>query len=167
MVADNDQAVGKLVEAVSHSPDWKSTVVFVLEDDAQNGADHVDEQRSTLYVASPYAKGGVVHARYSTAGVLRTIETILGIPPLSAYDAGAAPLDEAFVATPDLRPFDALPPAIDLEAKNGKTAYRASDSDKLDFAQADKVEDGTLNDILWGAVKGARSARPAVGWFSP
>ncbi len=165
MVADNDQAVGKLVEAVSHSPDWKSTAIFVLEDDAQNGADHVDEQRSPLYLASPYARGGLVHASYSTASVLRTIETILGIAPLSAYDAGAAPLNDAFVATPDLRPFDALAARIDLDAKNGKTAYRASDSDRLDFAVADKVEDGTLNDILWGAVKGPHAAHPAVGWF--
>lgn len=167
MVADNDQAVGMLAAAVSHSPDWKSTAIFVLEDDSQNGPDHVDEQRSPFYLISPYAKGGIVHEHYSTSSVLRTIETILGIAPLSRYDAGAAPLASAFRDTPDLTPFDVVAAQTDLEAKNKATAYRAADSDQLDFAHADEVDDGTLNDILWGSVKGDRSARPTVGAFTP
>lgn len=155
MVADNDQALGLLVETVSHSRDWASTAIFVLEDDAQNGGDHVDESRSTLYVASPYAAGGTLHQHYSTSSVLRTMETILGLAPLSPYDAGAKPLTEAFRADADLRPFERLAPQIDVDAKNASTAYRASDSNRLDFSQADRNDDGTLNDILWGSVVGS------------
>jgi DNA-binding beta-propeller fold protein YncE len=166
MVADNDQAVGMLAAAVSHSRDWSSTAIFVLEDDAQNGPDHVDEQRSTLYLISPYAKGGVLHEHYSTASVLRTIEMLLGLEPLSPYDAGAAPLGDAFRAKPDLRPFDLIAPQTNLDAKNTRAAYRANDSDHLDFAHADDADEGTLNDILWGSIKGANSPRPNVGAFT-
>ncbi len=151
MVADNDRAVGLLVDTVSHSADWASTVIFVLEDDAQNGQDHVDEQRSTFYLASAYAKGGVQHEKYTTAGVLRTIEIMLGMKPMTPYDAGARPLTDAFADTPNLTPFDALPAQTDLDAVNAKTAYRAADSARLDFARADAVDPATLNDILWGA----------------
>ena len=165
MVADNDLAVGKLVEAISHSPDWSSTAIFVIEDDAQNGPDHVDEQRSTFYLASPYAAGGVQHAMYTQASVLRTIEVLLGLPPMSAYDAGAAPLSAAFTATPNLAPFDALPAQIDVRAKNGATAYRAADSARMDFAHADHVDEAELNDILWHAVKGVRATPPPYGAF--
>ena len=165
MVADNDLAVGKLVEAISHSRYWASTAVFAVEDDAQAGPDHVDEQRSTLYIASPYAAGGVQHAMYTQASVLRTIEILLGLPPMSAYDAGALPLTAAFRATPNLRPFDALQPHVDLNATNAKTAYRAADSRRLDFAHADRADAGELNDILWHAVKGARATPPPYGLF--
>jgi YVTN family beta-propeller protein len=160
MVADNDLAVGKLVEAVSHSADWSSTAIFVVEDDAQNGPDHVDEQRSTFYLASPYAAGGLQHAMYTQASVLRTIEILLGLPPMSAYDAGAAPLTAAFTATPNLTPFDALPPQVDLRAKNGATAYRAADSARLDFARADAADAATLNDILWHDAKHFNASAP-------
>jgi hypothetical protein len=165
MVADNDLAVGKLVEAVSHSPDWSSTAIFVLEDDAQNGPDHVDEQRSTLYLASPYAAGGLRHEAYTQASVLRTIEILLGLPPMSAYDAGALPLSAAFTATPNLAPFDALPARIDVKAKNGATAYRAADSARFDLAEADRVDDAVMNDVLWHAVRGARATPPPYGRF--
>jgi hypothetical protein len=166
MVADNDDAVGRLVDAVSHSPDWPHTVIFIIEDDAQNGPDHVDEQRSTFYLASPYAAGGVQHDFYTQASVLRTIEIILGLPPMSTYDAGAAPLSAAFVARPNLRPFDALPETIDVHAKNARSAYRAADSARLDFALEDRVDDATFNDILWHAVKGARATPPPYGAFA-
>jgi YVTN family beta-propeller protein len=166
MVADNDLAVGRLVDAVSHSADWASTAIFILEDDAQNGPDHVDEQRSTFYLASPYAAGGVQHASYTQASVLRTIEILLGMPPMTPYDAGARPLSAAFRATPNLQPFDALPARTDLDAVNPKTAYRAADSARLDFAQADRVDDGTLNDILWHAVKGPSATPPPYGLFT-
>ena len=164
MVAENDEAVGKLAQTVSHSPDWKDTAIFVLEDDAQNGADHVDEQRSTFYLISPYAARGVHHLTYTTAGVLRTIELILGMPPLTPYDAGARPLDAAFTDTADLRAFDALPAHIDTEALNAKAAYRARDSARLDFSREDAAPDGELNDILWHAVKG-NVPPPASGAF--
>ncbi|MDB5043656.1 MAG: beta-propeller repeat-containing protein [Candidatus Eremiobacteraeota bacterium] len=160
MVADNDLAVGKLVEAVSHSADWKSTAIFVLEDDAQNGADHVDEQRSTFYLASPYAAGGVQHAAYTQASVLRTMEIVLGLPPMSAYDAGARPLSDAFTAAPNLAAFDALPAQYDVRTKNAATAYRARDSARMRFDVADAADETALNDILWHAVKGAGAAPP-------
>ena len=165
MVADNDLAVGKIVDAISHSPDWASTAIFVVEDDAQDGPDHVDEQRSTFYLVSPYAAGGVQHAMYTQASVLRTIEILLGLPPMSAYDAAARPLTAAFRESPNLQPFDALPAQIDLDAKNGKTAYRAADSARLDFAHADRADAAELNDILWHAVRGARATPPPYGLF--
>ena len=165
MVADNDLAVGRLVDVVSHSQDWGSTAIFVIEDDAQYGGDHVDEQRSTLYLASPYAAGGVQHEAYTQASVLRTIEILLGLPPMSAYDAGARPLSAAFTNTPNLAPFDALPAQIDVKAKNGATAYRAADSARLDLAHADRADPAALNDILWHAVRGAHATPPPYGRF--
>ena len=167
MVADNDLAVGKLVEAVSHSADWASTAIFVVEDDAQNGPDHVDEQRSTFYLISPYAAGGVQHAMYTQASVLRTMEIILGLPPMSAYDAGAAPLSAAFKAAPDLTAFDALPAQTDVRLKNGETAYRASESARFDLSGADRVDPGTMNDILWHSIKGRSATPPPFGRFAP
>ncbi len=162
MVADNDRAVGELVMAVSHSTDWKSTAIFVLEDDAQNGADHVDEQRSTFYLISPYARGGVQHLTYTTASVLRTIETILGLPPLTPYDARARLLTAAFRTTPDLGTFEALPEAVDTDLRNAKTAYRAADSARLDFRREDAAPAAELNDILWHAVKGRAGTDPGA-----
>ncbi len=107
------------------------------------------------------------HAAYTQASVLRTIEILLGLPPMSSYDAGARPLSAAFRTTPNVQPFDALPARVDLNAKNASTAYRAADSARLDFAEADRVDDGTLNDILWHAVKGARATPPPYGAFVP
>ncbi len=164
-VAQNDIAVGRLVDTVSHSPYWTSTAIFIVEDDAQNGPDHVDDQRMPAFVISAYATGGVLHAHHSTAGVVRTIELLLGLPPLSAYDAAALPLTEAFGRPADLRPYDALPEATDLHAKNGATAYRASESARLDFSREDAVPTATLNDLVWHAVRGARAAPPAYGDF--
>jgi len=149
-VAQNDLAVGRLIETVSHSPYWRDTAIFIVEDDAQNGADHVDAQRMTAYVASAYAAGGIVHRRHSTAGVVRTIETILGLPPLSVYDASAATLDDAFGMSgkPDLRPYVALPARVDLSATNTATAYREHESAAMDFTREDAVPEAAFNDIL-------------------
>jgi len=165
MIADNDLAVGELVDIVSHSADWKSTAIFILEDDAQNGPDHVDEQRSTFLLISPYTMGGVQHLNYTTSSVLRTIETILGMKAMTPYDAGARPLDAAFTNRPDLRPFSAVSARIDMQAKNVATAYRASDSAAFDFAREDQVPDDVLNDILWHAVKGVATKTPSYGAF--
>ncbi|MDQ2909135.1 MAG: hypothetical protein M3R44_07285, partial [Candidatus Eremiobacteraeota bacterium] len=151
--AQNDLALGRLIEHLSHSHHWRDTAVFVVEDDAQNGPDHVDAQRMTAYVISAYSRGGVVHAHHSTAGFLRTIELLLGLPPMSAYDAAALPFYDAFTTTPDLRPYDALPQRTDLNARNTRAAYRARDSAHLDFSHEDAVPDATLNDILWHAVR--------------
>lgn len=165
MVADNDLAVGKLVDAVSHSADWASTAIFVIEDDAQNGPDHVDEQRAPFLLVSPYAAGGVQHAMYTQASVLRTIEVLLGLAPMSPYDAGATPLDAAFRSTPDLRPFTALAAQTDTKAKNGKAAYGSALSARMVFSEADQVDDATLNTVLWHAIKGARATPPPYGQF--
>ncbi|MEO6991472.1 MAG: hypothetical protein ABI346_04205 [Candidatus Baltobacteraceae bacterium] len=164
-VAENDVAFGQLVAVVSHSPDWKDTAIFAIEDDAQNGPDHVGAQRTTLYLASPYAKGGVHHAHYSTAGVLRTIELILGLPPMSVYDASARPLYAAFTDTADVRAYDALPPRVDLEARNARAAYRAALAARLDLDHADAVDDATMNDLIWHAVRGAQAPLPRFGRF--
>ncbi len=158
-VAINDSAVGKLVNDVSHSVYWRSTAIFILEDDAQDGPDHVSDQRSTFYVASPYAKPGVHHEHYTTAGVIRTIELILGLKPLSIYDASALPMYAAFDRHADLRPFDAIAPKIDVDAINLKTAYGAHTSAALDFSSPDETNPALLNDIIARAVHNVRSLR--------
>ncbi len=164
-VAQNDLAVGRLVDTVSHSPDWKDTAIFIVEDDAQNGPDHVDDQRMPAFAVSAYAPGGVLHAHHSTAGIVRTIEILLGLPPLSAYDAAARPLDDAFGPTADLRPYDALPETVDLKARNGTNAYRAALSARLDFSREDVVSEATLNDLIWHAVRGPNAKTPQYGAF--
>lgn len=148
MVADNDNAVGTVVDAISHSRYWRDTAIFIIEDDAQNGPDHVDEQRTTLFVVSPYARPGTHHAHYTQSSINRTIELILGLAPLSTYDAGARPLYAAFQSKPDLRPYDAIPAKIDLDERNAKTAYRASESARMDFSKPDRAPEAALNDSI-------------------
>ncbi len=154
-VAQNDLAVGKLIDAVSHSPYWRDTAIFIVEDDAQNGADHVDAQRMPAFVVSAYSRGGIVHRHHSTAGFVRTIETILDLPPLSVYDATAATLADAFVpgGKPDLRPFTALPARVDLGATNTATAYRARESAAMDFSREDAAPEAALDDIVAHAAR--------------
>ena len=153
-LAQNDWAVGRLVEDVSRSPYWKSTAIFILEDDAQNGPDHVSDQRSTFYIASPYAKRGVYHEHYSTVSFVRTMELILGLPPLSAYDTVARPLYDAFgTSAANGGPFIAVKPGIDLRARNTKAAYGAAVSAKLDFSKPDAADSRVLNDVIAHAAK--------------
>lgn len=159
MVAQNDRAVGLLVDAVSHSKYWKSTVIFALEDDAQDGPDHIGAQRSPFYVASPYALPGVHHEHYTTAGVLHTIEIILGLRPMSIYDQTALPLYAAFGLHRNLRPFVAVMPAVDMNARNVRTAYGARQSSKLDFSEPDATRPAILNNILAHAVHNVGSLR--------
>jgi YVTN family beta-propeller protein len=132
-VATNDYAVGLIVAAISHSRIWRSSAVFITEDDAQDGADHVSDQRTTLYIASPYAKGGLIHQHFSTVSVLRTIELFLGMKPLSTYDTLAVPLYAAFGSTAHLQPFDTIPPRVSITARNSKVAY----NDHLDLSRPD------------------------------
>jgi len=161
-VADNDQGVGMLLEHLSHSPIWKESVVFVLEDDAQNGSDHVDAHRSPVYVAGPYVKrDAVVHGMYSTSGVLRTIELILGLPPMSQYDAAAMPLFECFTATPNLTPYNLKPAQVDLEKRNIAVNKSSKISETFNLANEDKVPDLLLNEVIWKGVKGEDSVMPA------
>ncbi len=147
-VAQNDHAFGRIVDIVSHSPYWAHTAIFAIEDDAQNGPDHVDNQRTTFYLASPYAASGVHHARYSTTSVVRTIELLLGLPSMSIYDAVAPPLYDAFTLTPDLHPYSVISPQTDDTMKNERTAYGASASERMDFTHADAADPRVLNDIL-------------------
>ncbi|MEO6914129.1 MAG: bifunctional YncE family protein/alkaline phosphatase family protein [Candidatus Baltobacteraceae bacterium] len=152
-VANNDYAVGRVVEAVSHSRFWRSTAIFALEDDAQNGPDHVSNQRSTFYIASAYARPGVYHAHYSTASVLHSIELILGLHPLSIYDMSALPMYAAFGLTPSRPPFNAIKPAVSLTETNQPTAYGARLSAKLNWSEPDAVDPHILNAILEHSVK--------------
>jgi DNA-binding beta-propeller fold protein YncE len=148
-IATNDWVVGQLVEAISHSRYWKSTAVFILEDDAQNGPDHVSDQRSTFYVASAYARGGIDHSHYSTVSVLHTIELMLGLPALSVKDATASPMYRAFVTAPiNAGPFNSVKPSVNLDAINSQTAYGSAKSSRLDFSRPDAVDPRVLNDIL-------------------
>jgi YVTN family beta-propeller protein len=162
-VASNDLALGRLVEAVSHSSLWKETAIFVIEDDAQNGPDHVDAHRTAGLAISPYTKRNALDStQYSTVSMVRTMELILGLPPLSQYDAAARPMFESFGDSPDLRPFDHEEARADLGAINTKLAYGADRSSKMDFSDVDLADDFELNEILWRAVKGADAPVPAA-----
>ncbi len=160
MVADNDLALGLIVERLSASPAWPSLALFVLEDDAQNGPDHVDAHRSVLLVASPYARRDAVDSTfYTTASVLRSIEQILGLPPLSQYDAGATPLWNAFARRLDATPFAHLPNTWSLDELN-PTAFRSRIPTR-DLAEADEADEMELNREIWESVHPG-SAPPPV-----
>jgi len=160
-VASNDVALGKIVEAVSHSSVWKETAIFVIEDDAQNGPDHIDSHRTIGLVISPYARRGHLDSTmYTTASMLRTMELILGLPPLTQYDAAATPMFESFTDKPDLTPYTALPARIDLNAKNPATAYGAARSAQMDWSEYDRIDEDALNRILWHSIKGANVPYP-------
>ncbi|HVS37970.1 MAG TPA: alkaline phosphatase family protein [Gemmataceae bacterium] len=160
-VASNDLALGRLIEAVSHGPLWKETAIFVIEDDAQNGADHVDCHRTVGLVVSPYTKRGAVDStQYSTVSMVRTMELILGLEPLSQYDAAARPMFPSFTDKADLKPFDAEKARIDLTEVNTKKTYGAERSGKMDFSDYDLADDCELNEILWRSIKGADAPLP-------
>ena len=155
-VADNDLAVGMFVDYLSKSPVWKESVVFVVEDDAQNGADHVDAHRSTAYVAGGFVKRNFAdHTMYSTTSMLRTIELILGIAPMSQYDAAATPMWRCFSETPNLSAFQSVPAQTDITEKNTAMNEWQRRSDKFDLTKEDAVPDLEFNIVLWHAVKGA------------
>jgi YVTN family beta-propeller protein len=161
MVADNDFALGRLVEAIAGSVYWKDSAVFVVEDDAQAGPDHVDSHRSVLLVASPFAKRGFVDRTfYTTSGVLRTIELILGLSPMSQYDAAATPMYNAFVGTPSLTGYRRSEPRVALDERNPATAFGAAASLAMDFSAEDRAPELLLNDIVWRSIRGAFSPMP-------
>jgi DNA-binding beta-propeller fold protein YncE len=161
MIAENDTALGRIVEAISHSVYWKESAIFVLEDDAQNGPDHVDAHRSPGFVISPFVKRAAVDSTlYSTSGMLRTMELILGLPPMSNFDAAATPMYGAFQATPVLTPFTARPARMDVTEKNAIGAWGAAASAKMNMAEADLCPDLELNEIVWRSVRGAHSPMP-------
>ncbi len=162
MVADNDVALGRLVEIVSHSRFWPETAIFVLEDDAQDGPDHVDAHRSVLLVASPYAKHGAIeHARFSTTSVLKTIEQILGLPSLTYFDDRAPSLLVDFQQQLVLEGYTALPAGVSLNEVNPSNAPGAKQSARWDFSHPDRAPERELNRVIWQSVKGAGSEPPA------
>ena len=165
--ADNDLAIGRLVEAVSKSRFWATTAIFILEDDAQNGPDHVDAHRSPAYVISPYTRGrGVDSTMYNTTSMLRTMELILGLRPMTVFDASARPMWNAFANQPDTRPFAALPARRALDERNPrKQTADARRSAEFDLAEADRIDDDEMNAILWHAVKGTEPPAPVRSFW--
>ena len=161
MVAENDLAVGRLIEIISHSAVWKDSAVFILEDDAQAGPDHVDAHRSPALVVSPFSRRRAVDSTmYSTSSMLRTMELILGLPPMSQYDASASPMYNAMQATPDPAPYTRRPARMAIDEKNDVLAYGAEASSRMDMSAADLAPERELNEILWRSIKGARATVP-------
>jgi len=169
-VADNDLALGQIVEAISRSRFWPETCVLVIEDDPQNGWDHVSGFRTTAYVASPYTRrGATVSTQYNQTSLLRTMELMLGLPPMNQLDATATPMTDCFTNTPDFAPFTAVPSNIPLDQMNPdpkqvsdpllrKHAYASA---RLPLDQIDQCPEDLLNRILWHAMKGSQAAYPA------
>ncbi|MEU0969192.1 glutaminyl-peptide cyclotransferase [Streptomyces sp. NPDC005917] len=162
MVADNDLAVGRIVDAVSHSKYWKDTAIFITEDDAQNGPDHVDAHRTTSLVVSPYTQTGKVDSTmYSTVSMMRTMELLDGIGPLTQFDAAATPMTASFTEKPNHTPYTAITPTQSLDEQNAATAPMAAQSAKMNFSGADLAPEQELNKAIWESVKGAGSNMPA------
>lgn len=161
-MADNDLALGRIVEALSQSPFWRDTVVFVLEDDSQAGADHVDSHRSPFLAISAYSRAGTVHRFANTTDVVAAIEDILGLGRMSKYDYFSRPLSDLFTDTPDLTPYKAINPQIDIKEQNAAKGAAARMSEGLDLSAADRVNDAVFNQILWTMIKSSKSAPPGV-----
>jgi hypothetical protein len=161
MIAENDVALGRLVEAISKSRYWKQSAIFVLEDDAQNGPDHVDAHRSVALVISPFARRRAVDSTlYTTSGMLRTMELILGLPPMSQYDAAATPMYGAFRREADPSPFTHRKARFPLDEMNDPAAPGAKESAAMNFTEADRTPELELNEILWKSVCGSDSSMP-------
>jgi hypothetical protein len=162
-VSDNDLALGKLVDAVSHSKDWGSTAIFVIEDDAQEGPDHVDAHRTIAQVISPYTQTGKVDPTfYSQVSVLRTVEQIVGLAPMTQFDAAATPMLNSFTDTPNMTPYTAVVPSQDPHEKNPVTAPHFSMYASLaDAATAVDQNESLENQGLWASVNGYDSPMPA------
>ncbi len=152
--AENDYSVGLVVDAVSHSKLWPSTAIFIIEDDAQNGPDHVDSHRAPAWVISPYTHVGAVDSTmYNQTSILRTMELIVGLRPLTHFDAAARPMFGSFSQQPDTRPYTVIQPKRSLTERNAGNAVGAAASARMDFSNADLVDDDELNAVLWRAIK--------------
>lgn len=162
MVADNDLALGRVIEAISKSKFWPQTAVFVIEDDAQNGPDHVDAHRVVALVISPYCKRNFVDSTmYSTSSMLRSMELILGLQPMSQFDAAATPMYNSFQSRSDVRAYSHRMPSVDMNAKNTEAAWGAQLSEKFDLTKEDAADDLLFNEVIWRSVKGPNSKMPA------
>ena len=165
--ADNDQAVGMIAEAISHSKAWGSTAMFVIEDDAQNGPDHVDSHRAPVYVISPFTQRGAVDSNmYNQTSVLRTMELAVGLRPMTHFDAAARPMFAGFSRQPNLKPYTALPPTSSVTERNPGKAVGAAESARMDFTQEDRADDDELNSILWRAIKHTEPPAPTRSVFT-
>jgi len=165
--ADNDYGLGMIVEGLSRSKFWPSTAVFVVEDDAQNGPDHVDSHRSPAFLLSPYTHTGKIDSTmYNTTSVLRTMELILHLRPMTHFDAGARPMINAFSQQANLTPYQVEKPRIPLDTKNPGNSPTAARSARMDFDEADKIDDDELNDILWLAIRGTDPPAPVRSFFT-
>jgi YVTN family beta-propeller protein len=160
-MADNDLALGRMIEALSKTRFWKSTAVFVLEDDAQNGSDHVDSHRSIMLVISPWSRGGIMHRFTNTTDVIATIEELLKLGTMSQFDHFGRPLRDFWALNPDSSPYTALVPAVSLDERNPRVGIGAEDSKKLALDKEDIADEELFNRILWRAIKG--EARPWPG----
>jgi YVTN family beta-propeller protein len=160
-VANNDWAIGQLVDRVSHSRYWAETAIFVIEDDAQNGSDHVDARRTVGLVISPYTKRKFVDSTmYTTSSMVRTIELLLGLPPMTQFDAAAMPMYASFDVRPELAPYTHVSPQVDVNARNGANAPGAKQSLLMDFSDYDRTPMFALNEIIWKSVRGEDSEMP-------
>jgi hypothetical protein len=169
-VADNDLALGRIIEAITHSKFWKETCIFVTEDDPQAGLDHVDGHRTVGFVISPYTKRGTVTSTYySQINMVRTIENILGLPPMNQLDLTADPMLDCFTNKPDYTPYKSVKNNIPLDQLNlaldklnGKELYWAKKSLEQDLDEEDLIDDDIFNRIIWHAVKGYDRPYPDV-----
>lgn len=160
-VASNDYALGMIVDRISHSKYWPELALFTIQDDAQDGSDHVDARRTVSIVVSPYCRRGIVDSTfYTTSAILRTIELLLGLPPMSQFDAASNPMYASFSDKPDLTPYAHLKPTIDIQDTNKATAWAAKDSLAMDFSDFDRTPMFELNEIIWKSIKGADSEMP-------
>jgi hypothetical protein len=165
-MADNDLAFGMIVAGLSKSKFWPKTAIFVLEDDAQNGPDHVDSHRSPAYVISPYTRGrGLDSSMYNTVSMLKTIEIVLGLSPMTMHDAGARAMHTVFRDKPDLTPYTIVQPKYNLDERNGASAPMAARSRAFDFEEADRIDDEGMNEILWAAIKGTPMPAPSRSYW--
>jgi len=166
MAADNDLALGMIVEAVSKSKFWGSTLICVLEDDAQNGADHVDSHRSPAFLISSYVQRHMVDGTmYNTTSMLRTIEFILGLQPMTQFDASARPMTASFLKTPNLAPYTAEQPRYSLIEKNPANTPEAKEMADMKFDEADENDDDKMNDVLWRAIRKTTPPPPVRSYF--
>ncbi len=167
MVAQNDYALGLFVDRISHSRIWDQSAIFVIEDDAQDGADHVDAHRTEALVISPYVKRDYVDSTlYTTSSMLRTMELILGMPPMSQYDAAATPMFNSFTSTPDTSAYSVMQPLIDIHTRNEDGAYGQNIMDKMNLRMADAVPERLFNEIIWKAIRGTDMPAPRYSILS-
>ncbi len=165
-VAQNDLALGMVVERISHSKFWNESAIFAIEDDAQNGPDHVDAHRTVALVISPWTRRGFVDSElYSTTSMVRTMELILGLPPLSQFDAASTPMHRSFASASDLRPYTCRPANISLTERNRDGAYGQLRSGRMDFSAEDLIPDTEFSEIIWRSVKGVPMPAPVRNAF--